>query len=417
MKNIFPCIYIFLFSALPVMNLWSKEMTVNYSSIDELRSQALQEMKDETQREQMKDDTPFINRGLSLQDLNPELSITGDFLMGFSDEPTLNGGKSDFIFRGLGLHFESYIDPYTRLKAAVPINSEGAELGEAYITNFSFAKSINLTVGKFRQNFGTINRWHKHALDQTDFPLALRKIYGDGGLNQTGLSLEYSLPAKGKAVERLSLQITDGDNALAYGENESNKPSILARYSNYRDLTSDKYFEFGITATTGWNNQWEVNSVLTEKKLSTRTYAVDMVINNEPSEKMRYRNSEWRLEAYYLDKDILATDNSGKDSIQCWGFFSSFQKKVSRITELGIRYDYFKPDSKNYDVSPFGSHVTNVEDNAQSMISPYVTWYKTPFIHYRMEFNHMNNSDIGEDENRLMFQVIFAAGPHKHERY
>jgi hypothetical protein len=392
---------------------------LDFSDIEELRKSATEESNSKVTAlpADEANDEAFVNRGLGLQKLNPELSITGDFLAGFSDSKTLNGGKSDFLFRGLGLHFESYLDPYTRLKAAVPISEEGAELGEAYITSFGFAKSLSLTLGKFRQNFGVINRWHKHALDQTDFPLALRKIYGDGGLNQSGVSLDWNFPASGKAVEKLSLQITDGDNGVVFNENVSNKPSILARYSNYRDIDEDRYFEFGITATAGWNDQWDVNSALVDKSLLTKTFAFDLTLNDEPAGQMRYKNAEWRLEAYLLNKQILAADGSGEDSINSWGFFTSFQRKVSRITELGFRYDYYSPDTKTYDVSFFGSNATNVEDGQQWMISPYITWYKTPFVHYRMEFNHIDNGDISDNENRLMFQVVFAAGPHKHERY
>lgn len=363
------------------------------------------------------EDTSFVNRGLSLQRLNPEFSITGDFLYSVSDQSTLDGGKSDFLFRGLGLHFESYLDPYTRLKAAVPVNENGAELGEAYITSFGFGKSLNLTLGKFRQNYGVINRWHKHALDQVDFPLALRQIFGNGGLNQTGLSLDWDLSGYGRITENLSLQITDGDNNSVFGQNESNRPSILGRYSNYRDITNDKYFEFGISFLTGWNNIWNVSGVAEDDELMTTSLAMDFTINNEPADKMRYKNSEWRLEAYYLDKKVLAPDGSGQDNLKAWGFFTSWQQKISRVTELGLRYDYYSPDTKTYDVSGFGNHATNSTDGNQWMISPYVTWYKTPFVHYRMEFNHIDNGSLLEDENKLTFQVVFAAGPHKHERY
>ena len=33
-------------------------------------------------------------------------------------------------------------------------------------------------MGKFRQNFGILNRWHEHDLDQTSYPLALTQTLG-----------------------------------------------------------------------------------------------------------------------------------------------------------------------------------------------------------------------------------------------
>ncbi|MFA7158611.1 MAG: hypothetical protein WC299_04850, partial [Kiritimatiellia bacterium] len=63
----------------------------------------------------------FTFGALGLQALNPEISITGDMLASYTDSKTTNK-KCDFLFRGLGLHFESYLDPYTRFKAAVPVD-------------------------------------------------------------------------------------------------------------------------------------------------------------------------------------------------------------------------------------------------------------------------------------------------------
>ncbi|GAG18816.1 unnamed protein product, partial [marine sediment metagenome] len=122
-------------------------------------------------------ETTFKSRGLGLQALNPEISVTGDFLAGTGlevahgehhhGEPT----DWDFNFRGLGLHFESYLDPYSRFKAAVHAAPppHGIEIEEGYFTRYGALGGGNLTLGKFRQQFGVVNRWHKHALDYIDF--------------------------------------------------------------------------------------------------------------------------------------------------------------------------------------------------------------------------------------------------------
>jgi hypothetical protein len=34
-----------------------------------------------------------------------------------------------------------------------------------------------------------------------------------------------------------------------------------------------------------------------------------------------------------------------------------------------------------------------------------------------LELDHLGNNGMGPDENALYLQCIFAAGPHKHERY
>jgi len=146
-----------------------------------VRALAEAEASQEGQQATETEDVTFKAGALSLQALNPEISVTGD-MIGTYQHQRQETDNWRFKFRGLGLHLESYLDPYTRFKAAVSVNEEEAKLGEAYMTRFGILEDVNLTVGKFRQQFGVVNRWHKHGLDQVDFPLPLRMIFGDGGL-------------------------------------------------------------------------------------------------------------------------------------------------------------------------------------------------------------------------------------------
>jgi len=296
------------------------------------------------------EETTFKSRGLGLQALNPEISVTGDFLFS-SRQDTTSDESSDFNFRTLGIHMESWLDPYTQFKSAVAFHeNEDAELGEAYVTLYNFSDDLNLTLGKFRQQFGVVNRWHKHGLDQVDFPLTLRQIFGNGGLNQSGISLDWMMPPADDASQQLTFQVTDGSNSRLFGGNTSNRPSFLAHYKNYRDLSKDTYLEYGLTGLAGWNDQWEVDSSTTmqDRREEIFVLGADLTVLWEPTGKMRYRNVEWRSEAYWLNKDILAPDGSGGDTINAWGLYSYLQTKVSRTIDIGIRGDYFMPDSKGY---------------------------------------------------------------------
>ena len=50
-------------------------------------------------------------------------------------------------------------------------------------------------------------------------------------------------------------------------------------------------------------------------------------------------------------------------------------------------------------------------------IGPYLTWQQSPFVKYRWEYNHRDMGGPTEPEDIVYLQLIFAAGPHKHERY
>ncbi|MBN1125782.1 MAG: hypothetical protein JXA82_12300 [Sedimentisphaerales bacterium] len=387
-----------------------------------LRALALAESTKEISIENKAEETTFQSQGLGLQALNPELSVTGDFLFS-TRQDTTSDQSSDFDFRNLGVHVESWLDPYTHFKGAIEFNEEDAELGEAYVTLFNLSDDWNLTLGKFRQQFGVVNRWHKHGLDQVDFPLALRQIFGNGGLNQSGISLDWLMPPAGDASQQFTFQVTDGSNHRLLGDNSSNRPSLLAHYKKYRDISKDTYMEWGFSGLVGWNDQWEIGSPTTtqDSRKMTTVLGTDFTILWEPTEKMRYRNVEWRSEAYWLNKDILAPDGSGKDTLNAWGFYSYLQTKLSRTIDIGIRGDFYVPDSKGYADNPNWTSLSPLavtgDDPYLWQISPYITWWQSPFVKFRAEYDYSNGRGIENPEHVVWLQAIFAAGPHKHERY
>ncbi len=386
-----------------------------------LRELAKAKAAEEAIAEEELEETTFKSGGLGLQALNPEISVTGDVLFS-SRQDTTSDKSSDFDFRTLGIHIESWLDPYTRFKAAIPVTESGTALGEGYMTLYDVADDLNLTFGKFRQQFGVVNRWHKHGLDQVDFPLALRQVFGNGGLNQTGLSLDWLMPPAGDSSQQLTFQVTDGSNSRLFDGNARNRPSLLAHYKNYRDLSKDTYLECGLTGLIGWNDEWDIQGgTIQNSSEMTTVLGADLSVLWEPAEKMRYRNVEWRSEVYWLNKALLAPDGSGSDTINAWGLYSYLQTKISRTTDIGIRGDFYVPDTKSYAnlSSPLSlSPLAVTSDNPYLwQISPYITWWQSPFVKFRAEYDYSNGKGIENPEHVIWLQVIFSAGPHKHERY
>ena len=392
---------------------------IDGDDLESIREAAQLEVVQESPSGEVLETTTFRSGGLSLQSLNPEISLSGDFITTYrtGDGVTEN---FDFTFRGLGIHFESYLDPYSKIKAAVEISQEEAELGEAYFTRYGILDTVNVTLGKFRQQFGVVNRWHKHALDYVDFPLPLRMIFGNGGLNQTGVSCDWT-GSLGSATQEITLQVTNGQNPRLFGNNDNNRPSVLLHYKNYRDLSSSTYLEFGLTGMIGWNNEWELaDATSVNEEESLQVYGADVTFFWEPTDRMRYRNVEWRTESYYLHKNIIASDGSGTDTLNPWGVYTSLQTKITRTIEIGCRGDYYKPAVKEYVNTsgfPLGPLAVTEEDAYRWLGAVYITWYQSPFVKFRLEYNHEEGDGTGPAEDRVMLQAVVAAGPHKHERY
>ncbi len=227
----------------------------------------------------------------------------------------------------------------------------------------------------------------------------------------------------GDASQELTFQLTDGQNDRLFGGNTLGNLSLLLHYKNYRDLSKDTYLEFGLTGLFGWDDEWDVMSggvlQIRYDSRSTQVFGVDLTLAWEPTERMRYRNIEWRSELYVLNRDILAPDGSGKDSLTAWGAYSYIQSKMTRTIDVGIRADFYKADDKDYAATPGASLAPLAFDGGghRWQFGPYITWHQSPFVKFRVEYNYGDGPQVPEPEHTLMLQAIFAAGPHKHERY
>lgn len=402
-----------------IEQLGSRSQNDEDTDIRRAAEEAVGPIEEEEHLEDSSEETVFKSGALGLQALNPEISVVGDMVNWYGD---VEGEKrhSDFGLRVLGVHFESYLDPYSKLKACVPVTESGTELGEAYLTRYDVGENLNLTLGKFHQQFGIVNRWHAPSLDQVEFPLALRRIFG-GPLVSTGASFEWLVPKFSAGTQMLTVQLTNGSNERLFGQNSTNFPSLLAHYKNYRDISKDLYSECGVTALAGRNDEWQISppaapAFTDTSRLWTAAFGVDYTLLWEPTDAMRYKNWIWRTEGYYLKKRLLAPNGSGPDTIDAWGAYSYFQSKVSRTTEIGVRADYYKPDVKSYADASLSPLAVTTQGAHQWQLSPYITWWQSPWVKWRLEYDHLWGKGLPGDD-KVFIQCTFAAGPHKHERY
>ena len=346
----------------------------------------------------------------ALQALNPEISVVGD---AYGLAIAREGGyasdtdRSGFYFRMIGLHFQSDLDPYSFTKITVGITPSGVGLGEAYMTWTSLLPGLSLTVGKFRQEFGVVNRWHLPGLDQYDWPLAMREIFGPGGLNQVGFSLDWLMPSLWAHTNHLVLQVTNGQNGRLFAGDFFSIPATLLRLKSYWDLSESTYFELGLTGMLGWNNargkKDASGDLIDEDWRPTYVWGADWTLVWEPLQQAKYRNVTARGELYGVRKEL----DSGKVQ-QALGLYQYVEGKVSRSLVLGARFDWTMPFTEDNE----GKHIFGVQ--------PYLTWWQSPWVRLRLAYAYSHDNQRPESEkhdHRVLLQGTFAAGPHKHERY
>ncbi|MFC1642874.1 hypothetical protein ACFL5O_09370 [Myxococcota bacterium] len=357
--------------------------------------------------------------GLALQKLNPELTLCADIVAGLViDDGHFYAGQSDrsgFALRAVGLHLQHVLDPYSMFKSAIHLSPEhGAEVEEIYVSWFGLIPSTSVTVGRFRQNFGILNRWHEHDLDQSSYPLALRWVLGEDGLVGQGVMLKWLMPSLWAHANELTLEVVDGSGETLFAGEHFSVPSTLLHLKNYYDLSSSTYLELGLTGMFGFNNRrgWATDDgrLLDDPWRRTVVAGSDLTLQWSPPQRAKYESFTWRSEFYYAGKEL--PQDAAQDWSHSWGVYSYAQYQLGSQWFVGLRGDVALPTERDDQRIAWG-------------IVPYLTFWQSEFVYLRLEYQHGQRipyttaaqQTARRTDDRALLQIDFAAGPHKHEKY
>ena len=104
----------------------------------------------------------------------------------------------------------------------------------------------------------------------------------------------------------------------------------------------------------------------------------------------------WRAEGMWLHKETASEDLRG------WGVYSYLQYQFGASWFVGLRGDLVQPV---WD-----------DDKLLWQVVPYATFWQSEFVYVRLEASHGQIAADGHD-TRVLLQINWAAGPHKHEKY
>jgi hypothetical protein len=325
--------------------------------------------------------TRFIGRERNQAQLNPEISATGDVR---AYGTTTGVQRDNFDPREFEVGFQSALDPYSNTKIFVAFENGSVSIEEGYAYWTGLPGHIRFDIGKFRQQFGELNRWHLHALPETEYPLALRTLLGGDGLAGTGISLYRAFGGLG--THELTAQITrsesDGELFGAGG-----RPTYLVRLLNFWQLTPSTYMQIGGTGLYGTNPS---------SALRTKVGGLEFRLTWRPPQRALYRNFTIRGELYALQKDSASV--SGQTRV---GWYMGSTYKLDERWIIGVRYDY-------------------VEDPVSSLITrqviPTLTLWESEWVELRAQYMWSKLAGASAT-NQFALQAVWAIGPHKHETY
>src|SRR5882762_244093 len=237
--------------------------------------------------------TRFIGRERNQAQLNPEISATGDVR---AYGTTRGVQRENFDAREFEVGFQSALDPYSNTKIFVSLENGSVSVEEGYAYWTGLPGHIRFDIGKFRQQFGELNRWHLHAVPETEYPLALRTYLGGDGLAGTGISLYRAFGGLG--THELTAQVTRSESdAELFGGGA--RPTYLVHLLNFWQLSPSTYMQIGGTGLYGTNPS---------SSLRTKVGGLEFRLTWRPPQRALYRKFTIRGELYALQKDSASVN-------------------------------------------------------------------------------------------------------------
>lgn len=324
--------------------------------------------------------TQATGRERNQSQLNPEIGVTGDVRA----YATARGvQRENFDPREFEVGFQSALDPYSHTKIFLSFEngSIGVEEGYAYWTGLP--GHVRLDLGKFRQQFGELNRWHLHAVPETEYPLAITSYLGDDGLAGTGISLYRAFGGLG--AHELTAQVTrSASDSELFGN--SGRPTYLLHLLNFWQLNRSTYMQIGGTALYGTDP---------DSSLRTKVGGVEFRLTWRPPQRAMYHEWTVRGELLALKKEV-----AGAGPTRLGGYVGSTYKLNQRFI-LGARYDYVE--------SPDFGLITR-------QIVPSLTMWQSEWVFLRVQYQWQKIA-AAPSNSQIALQAVWAIGPHKHETY
>ena len=324
--------------------------------------------------------TQFVGRERNQSQLNPEINVTGDVRA----YATTSGVQRDnFDPREFEIGFQSALDPYSHTKIFVSLEGGEASIEEGYIYWTGLPGQIRLDVGKVRQQFGELNRWHLHAVPETEYPLVIASYLGEDGLSGTGFGAYRAFGGFG--VHELTLQVTRSASDIElFGS--GGRPTYLARLLNFWQLSRSTYMQLGGSILSGTNP---------DSALRTRVGGLDFRLTWRPPARALYR--EWTVRGELL---ALRKELAGAGLTRLGGYLGTTYRLGQRWI-AGVRYDYVE--------SPATGEVTR-------QIMPTLTLWQSEWVFLRAQYLWQRVASA-EDTHQFALQAVWSMGPHKHETY
>jgi len=413
------------------------------------RAEALaEENRSELAREDSKASSrPAGGRGaLTVNDFNPAISfVLQGSVNSYSKDP------EDYALPGFqlggeaGLAAEGFTLDETELTASANVDhlfyaettiglhddeeDTEVEVEEAFVDPLALPAGLGGRFGRFYSDVGYLNRFHTHAWDFHDAPLAYRAFLGKQ-YRDDGMRLTWTAPT--------DLYLMFGGETLAgrqfpAGSSESVKGDVQTLFAKLGgDVGSSHAWQAGVSALFADVNDREGgghghgdDDAGSAFSGDSNLFIADFIWKWAPNGNPRQRNFKFQSEFFYRDEDgdvVFAEDADQAlldyDGEQT-GWYAQAVYQFMPRWRLGVRYDWLNPDNdlSIRDLGGFSDPDEVLEESGfgdqgnPERWSAMVDWSPSEFSRLRGQYNR-DESTPGKTDNQWSLQYIMSLGAH-----
>jgi len=345
-----------------------------------------------------------------------DMGIAGDFVGSFTQHNvqkanggTFTGRENRFFPREVELSLFGQIDPFARGEMRIESGEEapGGEmnvtLAEAFITLLTLPYGTQAKLGQMRNRFGWSNVIHEHDLPWIDRPDVYRVFLGEEGLKEKGVEGTWVPDFLPFYVQVLG-GVFNGDNETAFGRGLLTHPLATGRVMTFFDLADTQALQVGASVANGE----------TAERLRSTLLGFDLKYKFRPEGWLHPLLTLGSEGIYSIRRTERGVDVDGdgspdlfqKQTRNSFGWYGWGELQPWRRWAFGVRYDSTQfPDAPGY----------------QWAVEPYVTFYPSEFLRFRMAYKHTDRShpfDVAGNGgsarlvDELLFQATFILGAH-----
>ncbi|MDQ6801590.1 MAG: hypothetical protein M3041_12205, partial [Acidobacteriota bacterium] len=249
---------------------------------------------------------------------NPDTSVIGNFLGKAGQPNKIEFGPDDsrppMQLDEMEVAFQAFVDPYAKANVFLSITPAGIDVEEGYATFVTLPYDLSAKVGKFKANFGKDNTWHTHIRPWADQPLVIHNLFGDEGLNDSGISVSKTFSNPWNVYLEGTGEVFKGDVANVFQRRSLNDLFYNAHLKAFRDISENSNIEVGTSYSRG---------ALAGASSGTNQFAgLDVTYRWRPLMQGLYSSFIGRLEA--------VTNNRPDVDHHLKGFYASADRQFAR---------------------------------------------------------------------------------------